>query len=68
MNLSFLSREKSKEYKEKMNLTEDEEKIFDMLTKNYSVVKIADVMQMSTRTVDRRIKNIKLKMGVVNKS
>lgn len=68
MNLSFLSKEQSKEYKDKMNLTEDEEKIFDMLAKNYSVVKIADVMQMSTRTVDRRIKNIKLKMSVVNKS
>lgn len=68
MNLSFLSKEQSKEYKDKMNLTEDEEKIFDMLTKNYSVVKIADVMQMSTRTVDRRIKNIKTKMSVVDKS
>lgn len=68
MNLSFLSREQSEEYKSKMNLTDDEEKIFNMLTKNYSVVKIADVMQMSTRTVDRRIRNIKLKMSVVNKS
>lgn len=68
MNLSFLSREQSEECKNKMNLTNDEEKIFDMLTKNYSVVKIADSMQMSTRTVDRRIKNIKLKMSVANKS
>lgn len=68
MNLSFLSKEQSEEYKSKMNLTEDEEQIFDMLTKNYSVVKIASVMQMSTRTVDRRIKSIKEKMSVVNKS
>lgn len=68
MNLSFLSKEQSEEYKNKMNLTEDEEKIFDMLVKNFSVVKIASVMQMSTRTVDRRIKNIKLKMSVVDKS
>lgn len=68
MNLSFLSRKQSEEYKNKMNLTEDEEKIFDMLTKNYSVVKIASVVQMSTRTVDRRIKNIKMKMSVVDKS
>lgn len=51
-----------------MNLTEDEEQIFDMLAKNYSIVKIAGIMQMSTRTVDRRIKNIKLKMSVVDKS
>lgn len=69
MNLSFLSREQSEEYKSKMNLTDDEEEVFDMLTKNYSVVKIANIMQMSTRTVDRRIKNIKLKMdSVANKS
>lgn len=68
MNLSFLSREQSEEYKCKMNLTDDEEKIFDMLTKNYSIVKIASIMQMSTRTVDRKIKNIKLKMSVVDKS
>lgn len=66
MNLSFLSKDQSEEYKRKMNLTEDEEKIFDMLTKNYSVVKISGVMQMSTRTVDRRIKNIKIKMDMVS--
>lgn len=66
MNLSFLSKEQSEEYKRKMNLTEDEERIFDMLTKNYSVVKIAGVMKMSTRTVDRRIKNIKVKMDMIS--
>lgn len=66
MNLSFLSKEQSKKYKDKMNLTEEETKIFDMLTKNYSVVKIADIMQMSTRTVDRRIKNIKIKMDMIS--
>lgn len=66
MNLSFLSKEQSEEYKSKMNLTEEETKIFDMLTKNYSVVKIASVMQMSTRTVDRRIKNIKIKMDMIS--
>lgn len=65
MNLSFLSKEQSEEYKDKMNLTEDETKIFDMLAKNYSVVKIADSMKMSTRTVDRRIKNIKTKMNAI---
>ncbi|MCI8511227.1 MAG: hypothetical protein HFE83_04440 [Lachnospiraceae bacterium] len=63
MNLSYLSKEQSESYKSKMNLTEDEGHIFDMLTKNYSVVKIASVMQMSTRTVDRRIKSIREKMN-----
>lgn len=68
MNLSYLSKEQSNNYKGQMNLTEDEEQIFDMLLKNYTVVKIASVMKMSTRTVDRRIKNIKTKMSVVDKS
>lgn len=68
MNLSFLSKEQSEEYKNKMNLTEEETKIFDMLVKNYSIVKIASLIQMSTRTVDRRIKNIKMKMSVADKS
>lgn len=62
MNLSFLSRDQSEDYKSKMNLTEDEEKIFDMLAKNYSVVKISDTLKMSNRTVGRRIKAIKEKM------
>lgn len=63
MNLSFLSREQSERYKSQMNLTDEEEKIFDMLTKNYSIVKIAGIMQMSTRTVDRRIKSIREKIN-----
>lgn len=62
MNLSFLSREQSEDYKSKMNLTEDEEKIFGMLTKNYSVIKISDSLNISVRTVGRRIKTIKEKM------
>lgn len=62
MNLSFLSKEQSEKCKSKMNLTDDETKIFDMLVKNYSIIKIADTLKMSTRTVDRRIKNIKIKM------
>lgn len=66
MNLSYLSKEQSNNYKSQMNLTDEEEQIFDMLTKNYSVVKIACIMQMSTRTVDRRIKNIKVKMNMIS--
>lgn len=62
MNLSFLSKEQSEKCKNKMNLTDDETKIFDMLTKNYSIIRIADILKMSTRTVDRRIKNIRIKM------
>ena len=62
MNLSYLSKKQAEEYKEKMNLLDDESDIFDMLTRNCSVVKIADSLKMSTRTVDRRIKSIREKM------
>lgn len=62
MNLSYLSKKQAEEYKDKMNLLDDESEIFDMLTRNCSVVKIADTLKMSTRTVDRRIKSIRNKM------
>lgn len=62
MNLSYLSKKQAEEYKDKMNLLDDESEIFDMLTRNCSVVKIADTLKMSTRTVDRRIKAIREKM------
>lgn len=62
MNLSYLSKKQAEEYKSQMNLLDDESIIFDMLVKNYSIVKMADVLKMSTRSVDRRIKNIKKKM------
>lgn len=62
MNLSYLSKKQAEEYKGKMNLLDDESTIFDMLVKNYSIVKMADTLKMSTRSIDRRIKNIKKKM------
>lgn len=62
MNLSYLSKKQVEEYKSKINFLDDESEIFDMLVKNYSIVKIADTLKMSTRSVDRRIRNIKNKM------
>lgn len=44
------------------NFTEDEEKIFYLLSKRKTRVEIAQVMQISTRTLDRRISHIKDKM------
>lgn len=62
MNLSYLSKKQVEEYKTKLNFSEDETMIFDMLVKNYSIVKMADTLKMSTRSIDRRIQNIKKKM------
>lgn len=50
-----------------MNLTKDEDTIFQLLTSGYSITQIADVLKMSTRTVDRRIKDIKYKLHKVGK-
>lgn len=62
MNLSYLSKKQTEAYKESMNLSSDEEEVFDMLAKNCSITKIANTLKMSTRTVDRRIKSIKAKI------
>ena len=58
MNLSFCLREQSEEYKRKITLTEDEEKIFDMLTKNFSVVKIARYLEKNMGNENINIESI----------
>ena len=63
MNLSFLSKNESENMRKLLNLSSEEDRIFTLLTKNFSIIKISEEMNMSTRTVDRRIKNIKIKMG-----
>ena len=49
------------DFKSKVILTEDEEKILEMLLKKYSIVKISDECNMSDRNVSRVIKEIKRK-------
>lgn len=46
------------------NLTTEEEKIFQMLCKGKSIIYIADNLNMSTRTIDRRISDIKRKLNI----
>lgn len=48
--------------KSKIYLSEDEEKILDMRLLNYSITKMAIEMNMSERTINRNIKNIKDKI------
>lgn len=47
-----------------LNMTEDEETVFLMLVKGKSIKQIADNLMVSTRTVDRRISDIKKKVGM----
>ena len=47
------------------NFTDDERKVFDLHIRNKSIVEISMELKMSTRTVDRRLKNIRLKVKKV---
>lgn len=60
--ISMQPKIKIEETKEKLNLTEDEQEIFDMLMSDKSIVQISDKMGFSIRTCSRRIANIKHKI------
>lgn len=62
MDLSKFTTPKINYLKENLNLTEDEEIVFDMLSKHKTRIQIADRLQMSIRTVDNRVKDIKMKI------
>lgn len=49
------------DFKNKMILTDDEEEILLMLVKKYSIIKISQEVNLSDRTVERIIKNLKIK-------
>lgn len=65
MNLSSLTKSELERYRCELNLTDDENAIFEMLSKGKSRQEIANKIQLSSRTVDRRIKSIKIKMGKI---
>ena len=64
MNLSRYKTADLQKIKEDANLTEDEEMIYNMLSKGKSIIQIADKMNLSTRTIDRRIRNMKEKLNM----
>ena len=64
MNLSRYNTSDLQKIKEDANLTEDEEMIYNMLSKGKSIIQIADKMNLSTRTIDRRIRNMKEKLNM----
>ena len=49
------------DFKNKIILTEDEEKVLLMLVKKYSIIKISQEINVSDRTVERIIKTLKIK-------
>lgn len=64
MNLSRYKTSDLQKIKEDANLTEDEEMIYNMLSKGKSIIQIADKMNLSTRTIDRRIRDMKEKLNM----
>ena len=63
MRLHRLTQSKLDDYKLRSNFTEDEEITFDMLSKGKAISEIATRLSVSTRTVDRRIADIKSKIN-----
>lgn len=63
MNLSKLTMPRINYLRKNLNLTEDEEQVFDLLVKNKTIKEISDRVQISPRSVARRIAMIKRKMN-----
>lgn len=61
MKLNFTRKEVA-EIKEKVYFTEQEEKILEYWSLDYSVVMIADLLNISTSTVTRRKQSIREKL------
>ena len=65
--LSSLTKPELEELKELLNLSDDELKVFENLSKNRSKVTIADNCLVSVSTVDNRIKSINKKIMRISK-
>lgn len=63
MDLSKYTTQEIKNMRSNLNLTEEESQIFDLLTKGKSRQQICDKVQMSMRSVDRRIERIRGKLN-----
>lgn len=56
------TKDEYEQLKEKLMLDEEMSKIFEMKIKRYSIVQIAMKLNMSERTVNRRVKELKKKI------
>ena len=61
--LSSMTKPELEELKNLLNLTEDEEEVFNGLSRGRSKTRVADDCMVSTSTVDNRIKSISLKVA-----
>lgn len=63
MYLTSLTKPELEEIRERLNLTDDEEKVFLGLSKGRSRTRIADDCLVATSTVDNRIQTINKKLN-----
>ena len=63
MKLHKLTQSQLDDYRLRSNFTADELAVFDMLSKGCSIKEIASKLSVSTRTVDRRVFDIKMKIN-----
>lgn len=61
--LSSLTKPELEELKDQLNLTDDEEMVFEQLSRGRSNVLTAGNCQISSRTLDSKIKSINIKLG-----
>lgn len=67
MDLSKYAKPKIDEWREILNLTEQEEVVFNMLAKGHTIIEISEKTTLSERTVSRRIMSISNKMEQICK-
>ena len=60
--LSSLTKPEVERLREELNLTDEEERIYNLLKKNKSMIEISDKLLLSESTLKRRIKDIQRKV------
>lgn len=60
--LSSLTKPEVERLKDELNLTDEEERIYNLLKKNKSIIEISDKLLLSESTLKRRIKDIQRKV------
>jgi len=60
--LSSLTKPEVERLRDELNLTDEEEQIYNLLKKNKSIIEISDKLLLSESTLKRRIKDIQRKV------
>lgn len=64
--LTSLTKPELERLTKECNFSDDEQEVFDMLSRNRSTLEISFKLGLSKRTTDRRIESIKRKVDKIN--